>query len=303
MIDVRSLLNGTKAPSTVDVYEASWALYLAFCGSEEEALKSENLVKWRQHMVNNTELSPNTINRRIRGIQSIVKSLAESKIVSRETRWDFSEVQALPKNALRDRLRENNRVRIEPKQMRRMVNKPKPDLYDPLLCMHRAILLVLGTTGMRISEAINIQLDDIDQVDGSYIIRNVMSKAKSEPRSVPLGEEAYEAIMDWIHIRPIQSSYVFIASNRTKCEDSDRILWADAPMTSSSARRVVKKYGRKIGMPHIKPHDLRRFVGTQLVKKSGLRTAQKVLGHASPDTTARYYVLDDTPTGVTDKLF
>jgi integrase len=61
-------------------------------------------------------------------------------------------------------------------------------------------------------------------------------------------------------------------------------------------------YGEQAGIPHIKPHDFRRFVGTQLAKKD-LRTAQKVLGHKNITTTARYYVMDDVEAGSTDGLF
>ena len=53
---------------------------------------------------------------------------------------------------------------------------------------------------------------------------------------------------------------------------------------------------------HIKPHDFRRFVGTQLAK-SDIRKAQKALGHKRIDTTARHYVLDELEPGLTDNLY
>lgn len=303
MIDVRAILNGTKSKGTVDSYMYSWKSYLAYAGSEEDALDSVTLVRWRQDMVNNQGLSANTINTRIRSVRSIVTSLAEQKIVEREIKWDFAEVKTLPPTALRDRARPHARVRITAKQMRKLVDDTRPDLYDPLLCSHRALLLVLGTTGLRISEALRIKVEDLGNVDGSHVVRNVVGKHNMEPRSVPMSREAYEAIMDWIHIRPVHSDYVFIAANRTKSNMAESILWQDEAMTRQTAWRVVRRYGKSIGMPNIKPHDLRRFVGTQLATKAGIRVAQKVLGHASPDTTARYYILDDTPVGVTDELF
>lgn len=303
MIDVRAILNGTKAKGTVEGYTRSWGMYLEFCGSEEEMLKSENLAKWRQVMVNKTELSRSTINGRIMGVRSIVRSMAEHKLISRETKWDFAEVQTLPENALMDRNRANTRVRVTKKEVRGMVEKTSPDLYDPLKCSHRALILVLGTSGLRISEAMRIEVDDIAEVNGSYVIRNVIAKGKSEPRTVPMSEEAYGAIQDWLHIRPVQSQYLFVATTRTKSEAPDSILWLDEPMSRVSAWRVIRKYGKAIGQPNLKPHDLRRFVGTQLADKFNVRVAQKVLGHASVETTARYYILDDIPMGVTNELF
>lgn len=52
---------------------------------------------------------------------------------------------------------------------------------------------------------------------------------------------------------------------------------------------------------NIKPHDVRRFVGTQLAKRD-IRTAQKALGHKHIDTTAWHYVLDELDVGLTDDL-
>jgi len=303
MIDVKAILNGTKARNTVDGYSKAWEKFVEYCGSEDEAFNSINLVKWRQYMVNKTNLSANSINYRIHSVRSIINSLAEHRIVSRETKWDFAEVQSLPGTALIERKRQNSRIRISTDQMRALVDEPAPDLYDPLHSMERALLLVLGTTGMRISEAMRIKVDDIGKVGNSYVIHNIIGKKTVEPRVAPLGVEAHGAVMDWLHIRPVQSDYIFVSASRTRCEDSDTILWSEDPMHRVSAYRVVKKYGKRIGMPNIKPHDLRRFVGTQLASKSGIRTAQKVLGHASPDTTARYYIMDDTPIGVTDELF
>lgn len=303
MLDIRSLLNGTKTEGTVTRYVEYWNKYVSFCGSEENALKVENFVAWRQHMVNVDKYAANTINVRLNSVRSVISTLAEHKIVTREIKWDFAEARGVSKKALGHRRRPNNRVRITSKQMREMIGTPKPDLYEPLYCLHRALLLVLGTTGMRAGEVIRMRVEDVERVGDNYVVRNIYGKSDVEPRVAPLSEEGYNAIQDWLHIRPVQSEYIFISACRTKSTESDSILWNEGHMTSSSVLRVVKKYGKKIGMPHIKSHDFRRFVGTQLANKKGIRVAQKVLGHASPETTARYYILDDNPTGVTNDLF
>jgi hypothetical protein len=48
---------------------------------------------------------------------------------------------------------------------------------------------------------------------------------------------------------------------------------------------------------------MRRFIGTQLAEKFGLRQAQLALGHASPDVMARFYVLDELAGGLTDEIY
>ena len=65
---------------------------------------------------------------------------------------------------------------------------------------------------------------------------------------------------------------------------------------------IVKRYAHQCGLDHVKPHDLRRFVGTQLAAKD-IRKAQKALGHKSIEVTARHYVLDELEIGLTDNLY
>ena len=66
--------------------------------------------------------------------------------------------------------------------------------------------------------------------------------------------------------------------------------------------RTVQGYADQVGLHHIKSHDVRRFVGTQLAKRDS-RKAQKALGHKRIDTTAQYYVLDELEEGLTDDLY
>jgi len=74
------------------------------------------------------------------------------------------------------------------------------------------------------------------------------------------------------------------------------------PLSVSSAWRVVRKYALQCGLPHVKPHDFRRFVGTELAKRD-LRQAQKALGHQRLETTVQHYVLDELQPGLTEDLF
>jgi len=61
-------------------------------------------------------------------------------------------------------------------------------------------------------------------------------------------------------------------------------------ISTLAAWQTVKRYAKQCELPHVKPHDFRRFVGTILAKKDP-RQAQKVLGHKSIDTTYKHYVL------------
>lgn len=299
-VDARKLLHGMVAENTVASYVYSWDAYLEFAGSLSEALKSETLIRWRQSMVAGTQ-SAATINTRLAGVKSVVRELYNHRQIEREVYWDIKEVAKLPKTALKERRRPNNRIRIEPEEMRKLCTAPKVSEDDPIALRDRALLMTLATTGARISEVIRMKVHDIITLPrNKYVIANVVSKRHAELRTVPLSPEAHNAILDWLAFRPIASPYIFTGFRFD--EESQDILYTDKPIGRDVARDRIKLYGKKLGMPYIKSHDFRRFVGTQLAKKS-LHMAQKVLGHASIATTADHYVLDDFEVGATDSLF
>ena len=66
--------------------------------------------------------------------------------------------------------------------------------------------------------------------------------------------------------------------------------------------RANPKYALQCGLPAVKPHDFRRFVGTQLAKRD-LRQAQRALGHKRLETTVQHYVLDELQPGLTEGLY
>lgn len=117
-----------------------------------------------------------------------------------------------------------------------------------------------------------------------------------QPREAPLSAEAKEAIDVWLARRPVASAYVFTAANGRGPRRAARHL------TEENIEKIVKAYAGRAGLEHVKPHDFRRFVGTQLAR-ADIRKAQKALGHCSIETTARHYVLDRLEPGWTDDLF
>src|SRR5207249_7392699 len=112
--------------------------------------------------------------------------------------------------------------------------------------------------------------------------------------------EAYTAIGGWLAARPVDSPYVF-TSFEGRGEGAHHRL-TGAPITRQGAWQVIKHYAAEIGLVGVKPHDLRRLVGTELAKKDA-RLGQLVLGHASIETFYKHYVLDDLPEDATEGLY
>jgi len=73
-------------------------------------------------------------------------------------------------------------------------------------------------------------------------------------------------------------------------------------MSEVGVWQTIVKNAERVGLENVKPHDIRRFVGTQLARVD-IRKAQKARGHKRIDTTARHYVLDELEVGLTDNLY
>lgn len=300
LLNVRELLEGMVSANTIIAYEFGFRHYSNFAGTLEAAMKSTTLIEWRQHMIANTKYAPGTINLWLRGVVAVAKELYARQMISRDTYYDLKEVKTLPPNALLDRKRPQNRIKIEPEQMRQLCKVPPVSAENFIALRDRALMMLLATSGCRISEALNVKYHDIVELpDGNCMITNILGKHQSEPRNAPLSAEAFAAIKDWLAFRPISSPYIFTNVNYT---DAGDMFYVSTPMNKSSATRRLKAYGESIGLQNIKAHDFRRFVGTQLARKD-IRMAQKVLGHASLATTAKHYVLDEVQGGVTNDLF
>lgn len=297
-IDLEELLGGTKAPKTIEIYTTYWKRYVEFAGSDEAICTSTTLLDWRQRLIKDG-LSVQTINLALSAVKSVMRALSQHKLVDKAVYWEIREVEPLPANVLRERRRPNTRVKIEPEQMRQIIQTPPVSLSDPLAARDRALLLVLATSGMRVSEACAIKIKDIQRSGEHYFVANIIGKGQAEARIAPLSQEAHLAIKDWLLLRPVDSDYLFTDLSHST---DGTLLYSDKPITRWAAYCAVKRAGERAGMTTIKPHDFRRFVGTQIAKHD-IRAAQKVLGHKKLETTAQYYVMDEIPLGITNDIF
>jgi len=140
----------------------------------------------------------------------------------------------------------------------------------------RAILELLYSCGLRVSELVGINLNDLDLESMSV---KVLGKGNKE-RLVPLGSKASSAIKIYLiqrlDLKP-KEDYLFVNSRGGR-------------LTTRSIDRIIKKYAAISGIPkNISPHVLRHTFATHLLGGGAdLRTIQEMLGHKSLSTTQRY---------------
>ncbi|UDI78433.1 tyrosine recombinase XerC [Staphylococcus taiwanensis] len=141
----------------------------------------------------------------------------------------------------------------------------------------RVILELLYATGIRVSELVNIQLNDIDM---SLPGVKVLGKGNKE-RFVPFGEFCRQSIEQYLNeFKPIHNvNHSFLIVN-LKSE----------PITERGVRYVLNDIvKRTAGVTNIHPHKLRHTFATHLLNQGmDLRTVQSLLGHVNLSTTGKY---------------
>ena len=140
---------------------------------------------------------------------------------------------------------------------------------------NRALLELMYGAGLRVSEAVSLDVVDLDQ--SGRLVR-VMGKGRKE-RLVPYGPPAADAIREWLAMRPMEGP-LFL--NRYRRRLSARSAW-----------RIVREAGAVNGVSGLHPHALRHSCATHLLGSGAdLRAIQEQLGHATLSTTQRYTHVD-----------
>ncbi|MGI8522061.1 MAG: site-specific tyrosine recombinase XerD [Nocardioides sp.] len=150
----------------------------------------------------------------------------------------------------------------------------------------RALLEVLYGTGARISEAVGLDVDDLDLVDGTALLRGKGSKE----RLVPVGSYARSAVSDYlVRARP---ELVSAGSTRTTTDRAGAMFLnaRGGRLSRQSAWAVLTKAADRAGVTRdVSPHTLRHSFATHLLEGGAdVRVVQELLGHASVTTTQIY---------------
>ena len=162
-----------------------------------------------------------------------------------------------------------------PADVERLLSTPKG---NGLLSLRDvAMLEVLYSTGIRVSELVGLDLDDIDPIGETVRVRG---KGKRE-RLAPLGSFAINAINRYLEVRAkaeIRDAQAFLINRHGE------------RLNVRSVRRKLAKYLAMAGLdPHSSPHTLRHSFATHMLERGAdLRAVQELLGHRSLSTTQIY---------------
>lgn len=160
-----------------------------------------------------------------------------------------------------------------------------PDLSTPAGLRDRTILELLYSTGLRVSELVALNREQIDLDSGEL---GVIGKGR-RPRVVFLSERAKFWLKQWLGSREDEWSPLFVhfGGKKEKNLSSDG---AEMRLTARSVQRIVDKYCRRASLPvKLSPHGVRHSFATDLLSNgANLRDVQEMLGHKSIVTTQIY---------------
>lgn len=228
-----------------------------------------NTVRGYLSVLNEKQYSKSTIARKIATLRSFYKFLLKRGRISSN-----------PVAAIRTPKQEKKLPRfLEYEEVKRLLDAPPMDTW--LGSRDKAIMETLYSTGLRVSELVGLNMDDVDFL-GEIV--HVRGKGKKE-RISPIGTSALQAIQHYMEFR----------NRRAQSNDNfdPKVLFVNKHgrrLSTRSVRRKMDKYLKIAGLdPSISPHTLRHSFATHMLNNGAdLRSVQELLGHQSLSTTQIY---------------
>jgi len=158
----------------------------------------------------------------------------------------------------------------------------RPDRKKPLGLRDLAILEVLYSCGIRVSELESL---DISGIDFEQRLVRVTGKGNRE-RIVPIGRIALNAVKEYL-----EATRELRKGDTLESRDAPLFInFRGGRLSGRSIARIIKRYAAESGLnPEISPHSMRHTFATHLLDGGAdLRSVQELLGHASLSTTQRY---------------
>lgn len=262
--------------NTLAAYRNDLSQFLSFLEprvSEWDEVTTDTIMDYIMMMKGEQEYASSTVARKVAAIKSFFHYLV-----------DQGELQDDPTATLDSpKVRKRLPKAISQQDLERLLNEPTRE-QTPKALRDRALLEVLYATGLRVTELVTLNVDDVNLASAS--LRVVRPKDKRE-RIVPIHQRAIEPLQDYLERGRIQllrdpDVQALFLNHRGK------------RLTRQGLWLIVKHYVREVGIrEEITPHTLRHTFAANLIgKKTDLEEVQKILGHANISTTQVYTQVD-----------
>ena len=287
-------LNRHVSPHTVRAYESDITQYLAWVAGDKQRKMSGltvadlDLTSVRAHLaeLNKAGKARSSVARKLSALRTFVKYLRREELIAH----DPTAMAVAPK---RD---QTIPTHLSEPEMARLIEMPSTG--DPLGRRDRAILELFYASGLRLSELVGIDLEDLN-LSGRMV--RVMGKGGKE-RLLPFNQNTVTALRAWLADRAgiladRQTRRTVVAPRKTVAGARQKVpgdpLFLNSRggrLTGRSVDRMLRRYvaqcSTRMG---ISPHALRHSFATHLLQRGAdLRAIQELLGHSRLSTTQRY---------------
>jgi integrase/recombinase XerD len=229
----------------------------------------ETILDYIMVMKGDQEYASSTVARKVAAIKSFFHYLVDRGLLEDDP------TATLDSPKVRKRLPKA----IAAKELERLLAEPAQD-ESPKSLRDRALLELLSATGLRVTELVSLDVDDVNLA--SATLRVVRSRDDAE-RIVPIHERAIEPLRDYLERGRIQLL-------RDPEEKALFLNHRGNRLTRQGLWLIVKHYVREVGITEdVTPHTLRHTFAAHLVsRKTDLEVVQELLGHANISTTQVY---------------
>ena len=220
-------------------------------------------------------LSSRSVNRRLSTLRSFFRFLTREGLLKTNPMLSLSS----PKQEKRLPLF------MTEEEVSRLIEATHPK--DEMGLRDKAILETFYSSGLRISELVGLDIEDIDFISG---IVKVLGKGRKE-RITPIGDSALLAIRAYLEKRKKEQAALFLNKNKSR-------------ISTRGVRNIVSKYIHRAGIKQgVSAHTLRHSFATHLLNRGAdLRSVQELLGHVNLSTTQIYtHLTTDRLKSVYDK--
>jgi integrase/recombinase XerC len=267
---IRALLDRNASPHTIKAYTTDLAQFVEYVGPQGWSDIDHVLIRSYLSSLYERGLSKTSVARALAALRSLYRWLAQEGVVDQNPAALVA-TPKLPKKLPRVPTIEEVNTVLDSKM-------PECSTFNQ---RDLAILELLYGCGIRNSELIGINVDDIRWSNEIVLVRG---KGRKE-RYVPLGETANAAVRAYLPLR----QKILAETKRT----TDRALLINlrgSRLTTRSVGRIVKQIAVANGLsPDVHPHTLRHAFGTHMLEEGAdLRAIQEMLGHERLSTTQRY---------------
>lgn len=246
---------------TIDSYTGCVSRYLKWCrdsyGDTPVQLYRENILDFKSYMNNIAKYTPATINLYVCSLVSFNEYLIEIHLQT--------EMAARSKDRIKVQSDQTNPNELESADVDRFRQK----VLEGQGKRDHAIVTVMAYAGLRISEVLNLYVQDISFESGEILVRNGKG---DKARTVYLNDKISNAVREYLKERKSDSPYLFVSRQGGR-------------LVRSRVNQIFNQYSDVLT-----PHMLRHYFCSQAQNVAGYSIAEvaQQAGHASPRTTLRY---------------